>query len=110
MFDIKQLHYLCTKYKIKYKIFESTNTIYLDSNLEEWLVKYIYNKDKPFCLMHKNKIRQTNKFHVQGYKRTLTHLIDSILTHKKVLVKIHGSPGNTYKNYKYKNNKRRSKV
>lgn len=96
MFDVKQLHYLCTKYKIKYKVFESTNQIYIDSNLDEWLIKYVgNNRDRPYCLMHKNKIRQTKKFHVQGYKAKLSHALDSIVGHKGILKNIYAP--NTYK-------------
>lgn len=108
MFDIKQLDYLCKKYKIKYKVFESTGTVYLETGLDDWLIKYVgNNRDRPYCLMHKNKIRQTKKFHVQRYLTKLSHALDSVINHKKILVNMSSSPNTYKKNYKNKNNKRR---
>lgn len=98
--NVEKIQYLCDKYKIKYKIFEVTNYIYLDSGLDEWLVKYQPGREKPFCLMHKNKIKQTKKYHVQRYLRTEYQLIDCVANHKKILVNMFHGSHNTYKKNK----------
>jgi hypothetical protein len=101
------LQRMCKPYNIKYKIIEGTDTILLDSNLDEWMVKIDPSKERPYCLMHKNKIRQTKKYHVQKWLRTLPQLIDRIIGHKMVLNRIYGStPIHKQKNKinKYKNN------
>ena len=100
MIDQKQLEYLCKKYKIKYQFFESTDIVILDTGLDIWLIKHVGNRDRSYCLMHKNKIRQTKKFHVQGWKRTLSHAVDSLLSHKNVFInhsKIHKQNSNINK-------------
>lgn len=101
-----QLKYLCNKYNIKYQIFEGTGTILLDSGCDEWQIKYIPHKHKPYCLMHKNKFKQKNKYHIQRHLRTLYQSIDSIANHKGLLTSIYGSH-NTYNKNKnaYKNNR-----
>ena len=91
MIDQKQLEYLCKKYKIKYQFFESTDIVILDTGLDIWLIKHVGNRDRPYCLLHKNKIKQTKKFHVQRYLRTLPQLIDSVIKHKKVLSQMYVS-------------------
>ena len=95
----KQLEYLCRKYNIRYQFFESTGIAMLYTGLDEWQIKYYDNRDRPFCLMHKNKMRQTKNFHTQRYLRTLPQLLDCILKHKKVLSLIYAS-----KLHKQKNN------
>ena len=105
MINEQQLKLLCDKYKIKYQLFHSTNIVLLDTGLDLWQIKFIENKSKPFCLLHKNRFGHLNKFHIHGWRRNLFQTIDSICTHKKVLVDIYGSLGNTYKNNKYKNSK-----
>lgn len=104
MFDEKLLERLCSRYKIKFKLFETTNTIILCTGIDDWIIRYIPGKVKPYCIFHKNKIKQTKKYHVQRWVRTLYQGLDVIIRHKKVLVNLFGSP-NTYKNTKI--NKRR---
>lgn len=97
MIDEKQLDYLCKKYNIRYKIFPVTGIAILDTGLDEWRVKYIPGRLRPYCLLHKNKFRQTNKFHVQRWLRTIPQVIDCVASHKKVLTQIYSSKPNTYK-------------
>lgn len=85
-FNEIQLKHLCNKYNIKYKLFETTGTVLLDCGFDEWQIKYVHGRDRPYCLMHKNKIRQTNKFHVQRYLRTIPQLFDCIINHKKIII------------------------
>ena len=107
IFDEKQLKYLFNKYKIRYKIFEETNVLLIDSGLDEWLIKYQHGRDQPYCLMHKNKLKQTKRYHVQGWKSNFYHSLDSLLSHKNIFVD-HSKSQNTYKkNNKINNNKRR---
>lgn len=117
MIDELLLQRMCNQYNIKYKIFENTGTIILDSGLDEWMVRIEPNRDRPYCLLHKNKIRQTKKFHVQRYLRTLGQLLDSVASHKKVLTSLFGSsPIHKQKNKinkindKRKHNKKKGKV
>jgi len=91
MIDQKQLEYLCKKYKIKYQFFDSTNIIYLYTGIDDWMIKYVENKNKPFCLMHKNKLRQTKKFHVQRYLTNLYQSIHCIASHKNILTSLFAS-------------------
>ena len=102
IFDEKQLKYLFNKYKIRYKIFEATDIVLLDSGLDEWLIKYQHGRDQPYCLMHKNKLKQTKRFHVQRWLSNFYQSLDSLLSHKNIFVD-HSSSKNTYK--KYRNNK-----
>lgn len=96
MFDEKLLERICSKYKIKYKLFE--NVVFLDTNLDEWMIKYIPNRrDRPYCLMHKNKFKQVNKFHIQRYLTTLYCSLDSVVNHKNILKTIYSTKRNTYK-------------
>lgn len=97
MINETELHNICAKYKIKYKIFHQTGTILLDSGLDEWLLKYRPNKEKPYCLLHKNKIRNKSKFHTQRHLRTLSQSLDCIASHKNILKSIYGSHYHTYK-------------
>lgn len=99
--DEIELKLLCNKYNIKYKVFLGTSVAILDTGIDEYQIKYMEYRDRPYCLMHKNKIRQTNKFHTQRYLRTLFQVIDSVASHKGILINIYGSP-NTYKNKRYK--------
>jgi len=107
-----ELKALCNKYKIKYKLFQLTNTIILDTGIAEWLIKHLgNNRDRPYCLMHKNKLGQTSKYHIQGYKKTLFQAIDSALTYKNIIVNHNyvnqKSSHNTYIKHKYKNIKKK---
>ena len=94
--DEVELKLLCDKYNIKYKVFSGNNVALLDTGIDEYQIKYMEYRDRPYCLMHKNKIRQTNKYHTQRYLKKLSHALDSIINHKKVLVNIYSSP-DTYK-------------
>ena len=105
MINQKQLEYLCRKYSIKYQYFEVTDIALLYTPLDTWQIKYVGNRDRPYCLLHKNKIKQIKKFHVQRYLRTLPQLIDSILRHKNVLSQIYIS-----KIHKQNNNIKRKEV
>jgi hypothetical protein len=40
MINKNHLEYLCNKYNISYNLFETTNTIIIDSILDKWIVKY----------------------------------------------------------------------
>lgn len=104
MIDELLLQRMCKPYNIKYKIIEGTDTILLDSNLDEWMVKIEPNRERPYCLMHKNKIRQTNKYHVQRWLKKFPHVLDSIVNHKKILVNLYGGSQDTYKNKHKKQN------
>lgn len=108
MINKLNLQRLCKKYNIKYKLFEETKIILLDSGLDEWQIKVKDKKHKPYCLLHKNKLRQTDKYHIQRHLSNLYQAIDSIANHKKVLSNIYGSQ-HTYKNNKYKKKNNLSK-
>jgi len=88
----QQLNNLCNRYNIKYQYFDTTNTLLLSTPLDEWQIKYVGNRDRPYCLLHKNKIKQTKKFHVQRWVSNLIFAIHTIIEHKKVLVNLYGSP------------------
>lgn len=108
MINIKELEYLCNKYRIKYQFFD--NIILLSTGLDQWMIRYMPNRDKPYCLMHKNKIKQTEKFHVQRWVKNITFALDTIISHKNILVNLYGS-SNTYKqNKNIKINNKRNKV
>ena len=87
--ELKEFEKICEKYKIKHKVFYGTNTIILDSGLDEWRIKYTSNKDMPYCLLHKNKSKQKNKFHTQRNLRTLYQAIDCVIRHKNILNKVY---------------------
>jgi hypothetical protein len=89
LIDEVELKKICDKYKIKHKYFPQTNIVLLDSDLDEWQVRYNKHKDKPFCLLHKNKYRQKSKFHIQRRLRTLQQTIHCVASHKNVLIKIY---------------------
>jgi hypothetical protein len=106
MIDELLLQRMCNQYNIKYQIMETTNIILLDSGLDQWMVKIESHRDRPYCLMHKNKLRQTKKYHTQRYLRTLGQLLDSVASHKRVLINIFGSsPIHKQKNKINKSNK-----
>lgn len=86
-----ELQNICSKYNIKYRIFHQTNIITLYTGLDDWMIKYNPGKSKPYCLMHKNKIRNRSKFHVQRHLRTLYQSLDCIASHKNILKTIYGS-------------------
>jgi len=113
MINEKQLEYLCRKYNIRYQFFEVTGIAILDTGLDIWQIKYYDNRDRPYCLMHKNKMRQTKNFHTQRYLRTLPQLLDCVLNHKKVLSLIYASKLHKQKNSNINNinniNNKRSK-
>ena len=90
-----KLKRLCDRYNIKYKYFESTNIIYLDSGLDEWQIRYVPQKDKPYQLLHKNKIGRSDKYHTQRWLRTMNQSIDCIAGHKKVLSTVYNSTHKT---------------
>ena len=92
MINQKQLEYLCKKYKIKYQFFENTDIAIIDTGLDIWQIKHVGNRDRPYCLLHKNKIKQTKKYHVQRWVKNFLFAIDTIVEHKKVLVNLYGSP------------------
>lgn len=94
MVSEEKLKQLCDKYNIKYKYFETTNMIYLDTGLDEWQIRYVPKKEKPYQLLHKNKTSRADKYHTQRWLRTLNQSIDCIARHKKVLKTIYNS---TYK-------------
>lgn len=101
MINESKLQYLCNKYNIKYQFFESTNVILLNTGLDIWKIKYFPHKNKPFCLLHKNKIRQTNKFHIQRWLTTLYQSLDVVVNHKNWLKPLYDSQHK----YKHKQNK-----
>jgi len=107
MINKKELEQLCNKYRIKYKYFDTTNIILLDSGFEQWMIRYVHNRDKPYCLMHKNKLKQTEKFHVQRWVKNITFAFDTIISHKNILVNIYDS-SNTYKQNKNINTRRKN--
>ncbi len=95
MINEAELQRLCSKYNIKYKVFHQTNTITLYTGLDDWMIKYNPGKSKPYCLLHKNKVRNRSKFHVQRHLRTLYQSLDCVASHKNILKSIYGS--HTYK-------------
>ncbi len=90
----QKLKYLCDRYNIKYKIFHQTDIILLDTGLDEWKIKKTNSKNKPYCLLHKNKTRLKNKYHTQRKTNTLFQAIDIIIKHKNVLYKLYNSKYN----------------
>jgi hypothetical protein len=78
--EIKQYDY---KFGTKSKVFY--DTIIVDSGNEEWQIKITNRRNRPICLLHRNKHGRTNKFHIQAYKTLLYHAYDAIYSHKNVL-------------------------
>ena len=101
--ELEQFKQLCNKYRIKYQFFNITNIILLDSGFEQWMIRYVHNRDKPYCLMHKNKLKQTEKFHVQRWVKNITFAFDTIISHKNILVNLYGSSNTYHKNTNIKN-------
>lgn len=87
--DELQLKQLCNRYKIKYKYFSQTETAIIETGLDEWIIKFQKGKERPFHLLHQNKIKPRKKpifgFHTQRRLRTLEQAIDCIIQHKGVL-------------------------
>jgi hypothetical protein len=107
MIDEQQLQYFSEKYKIKYKVFPQADMVTLSTGIDDWMIKYVKGRDRPYCLYHKNKIRQTNKYHVQRWLKKFPHVLDSIVNHKKILVNLYGSR-NTHKQNKNINTRRKN--
>lgn len=103
MIDEVLLQNMCNQYNIKFQVINDTIILY--TGLDDWMIKYIPGRDRPYCIFHKNKIKQTKKYHVQRWVRTLYQSLDVIIGHKKVLVNLFGSPNTYRKNTKI--NKRR---
>ena len=59
-------------------------------------------KSRPYCILHQNKKRDTDKFHTQRWVTNLYHALDSIVNHKGIMVNLNGSP-NTYNKNKINN-------
>lgn len=91
MIDELLLQRMCNQYNIKYQVIEATNIILLHTGLDDWMIKIEPHRDKPYCLMHKNKLRQTNKFHFQRRLSNLFQSLDCVASHKKVLKTIFNS-------------------
>lgn len=83
MINEKELEFLCNKYRIKHKYFPGTNTILLTTIFDEWLIKYIDGNIKPYCLLHKNKLKHTKKFHTQRWVKNIRFAFDTINEHNK---------------------------
>jgi len=66
-------------------------------------------KTRPYCILHQNKKRDTDKFHTQRWVTNLYHALDSIVNHKGIMVNLNGSP-NTYNKNKINNIERRNNV
>ena len=66
-------------------------------------------KSRPYCILHQNKKRDTDKFHTQRWVTNLYHALDSIVNHKGIMVNLNGSP-NTYNKNKINNIERRNNV
>jgi len=62
--------------------------ILVSTPLDSWQIK-ITNKQKPYCLLHKNKFGRTNRYHIQTWKSNLYYIYDTIHKHKNPLVNIH---------------------
>ncbi len=90
MFDESIIKPWCDKYKIKCIVFPKTNTMLLDTGLDEWQVRFTDNKFKPYCLLHKNTRKNINKHHTQRKLKDLDHVFHAVVTHKGVLTGVYG--------------------
>ncbi len=85
-------------FNMKSRVYQFSNTIEIDTQLDQWRITIIEWGDKekelidltkrPFkkvCLLHKNKYGRTNKYHKQGTKTNLFQAYHSIYSHKNVL-------------------------
>ena len=72
----------------KSRYFPCTNTITVETPLDSWQIK-ITNKQKPYCLLHKNKFGRINRYHIQTWKSNLYYIYDTIHKHKNPLINIH---------------------
>lgn len=70
------------KFGTKSKVFQCSNIIIVETPLDTWMIKITNRRDKPVCLLHKNRYGRTNKFHIQSWKTCLYHAYDSIYRHK----------------------------
>lgn len=70
------------RYKFNYRFFDITDTVYIDTKIDEWQIQYIPGKYKPYRLLHKNRTKNQSKFHTQRYLKKFSHAIDSIIRHK----------------------------
>jgi len=91
MIDELEVQKYDKKYGTKSKVFSQTGIIYIESPLDSWQIRVINRKDRPICLLHKNKFGRTNKFHIQAFKTCLYHAYDAIYTHKGLMSVINKS-------------------
>lgn len=84
MVDEKRMRKLCRRYGISYKIFHNTEIILLETPLDEYMIKLTDAKDKSVCLMHKNKLFNRHKYHIQREFSDVYQAIDSIAGHNKM--------------------------
>jgi len=82
MIDELEIKKFDARFGTKSKVFQCTNTIYIETPLDSWMIKVTNKQFKPILLLHKNKFGKTNKFHIQSYKNCIYHAYDSIYRHK----------------------------
>lgn len=109
MIDEVVIQGLDFKYGLKSNVYQCSNTILIDTQLDQWRVVVIEwsEKEKEFIdlrirpyrkvrLYHKNKFGRKNKYHLQGEKTNLYQCYDSIYRHKRWLNVVNKSAINTY--------------
>ena len=83
----KLISAMCDRYKMKYKIFEYTDIILIESGLDEWKIEMnsTYTK-RPVALYHSSKFnRKAGTYHLQRDFNYLHQCLDSLVNHKRVL-------------------------
>ncbi|HEY5588233.1 MAG TPA: hypothetical protein VIK86_04665 [Candidatus Paceibacterota bacterium] len=81
----QEIETLTTKYNLRPQYFPATDTLFIDTGLDNWKITYHAKRERQYTLYHQNKFGKKNIYHTQGLKSTLEHALDSIYTHKGVL-------------------------
>ena len=104
--DESEIRELDKMFGTKSKVFPSTDTIVVETQLDYWELKLIpldkkqlgltNKKYKNICLLHRNLRGRKNKCHIQAKKGSLLDAYHSIYCHKKWMFMVNAS-NNTYK-------------
>lgn len=83
MLDECLIQRLSNKYRVRSQVFQETNTILINSALDEWKIIYYPELDRDnIKLMHKNTSGNRNNYHTQRYYSCFYNVFDSIGSHK----------------------------
>ena len=98
--DELEIKRLDNKFGTKSKYFPQTNTIIIETPLENWQIKITSKKTKGIYLYHMNKRGQRDRYHFQSAKTKIYDAYDSIYNHRQWMSVIKTST-NIYEGLKY---------